>query len=125
MGRQAGDPTMPGARAAGSKAARAADAWRLEDIPNVGPAVADDLRLLDILEPAQLVGRDPYRLYADLCTRSGVTHDPCVCDTFIAAVRFMEGAPSRPWWFYTAERKARFASGAAAAAAKPSGSSSA
>jgi hypothetical protein len=51
MGRQAGDPTMPGARAAGGKAARAADAWRLEDIPNVGPAVADDLRLLDILSP--------------------------------------------------------------------------
>jgi hypothetical protein len=26
-------------------------------------------------------------------------------DTFIAAVRFMEGEPKRPWWKYTAERK--------------------
>jgi hypothetical protein len=26
-------------------------------------------------------------------------------DTFIAAVRFMEGAPKKPWWKYTAERK--------------------
>lgn len=124
MGRAAGDGPS-GGRATGGKAARAADAWRLEDIPNVGPAVADDFRLLDILEPAQLVGRDPYRLYAELCARTGVTHDPCVCDTFIAAVRFMEGGPSRPWWFYTAERKARFASGAADASANPAGSSSA
>jgi hypothetical protein len=109
LARQAGGSAASGERAAGGKAACAADAWRLEDIPNVGPSVADDLRLLDILEPAQLVGRDPYRLYAELCARTGVTHDPCVCDTFIAAVRFMEGAPSRPWWFYTAERKARLA----------------
>ena len=28
-------------------------------------------------------------------------------DTFIAATRFMAGEPARPWWHYTAERKAR------------------
>jgi hypothetical protein len=28
-----------------------------------------------------------------------------VLDVFISAVRFMEGAPARPWWRYTAERK--------------------
>jgi pathogenicity locus Cdd1 protein len=32
-----------------------------------------------------------------------------VLDTFIAAVRYMEGAPKRPWWHYTAERKRRLA----------------
>jgi hypothetical protein len=32
-------------------------------------------------------------------------HDPCVLDTFIAAVRYMEGAPNTPWWHYTPERK--------------------
>jgi len=31
--------------------------------------------------------------------------DPCLCDAFIAAVRFMEGGPVRPWWYYTPERK--------------------
>jgi len=31
--------------------------------------------------------------------------DPCVIDTFISAVRFMEGAPALPWWHYTEERK--------------------
>ena len=30
-------------------------------------------------------------------------------DTFIAAVRFMEGEPKKPWWKYTAERKRELA----------------
>ena len=80
-------------------------ATRLEDIPNIGPSIADDLRALDIFEPAQLVGQDPYDLYARLAQLSGEAHDPCLCDAFIAAVRFMEGGPTRPWWYYTPERK--------------------
>jgi predicted GIY-YIG superfamily endonuclease len=78
---------------------------RLEDIPNVGPAVAGDLRQLGITSPGELPGRDPYALYDDLCRITGLRHDPCVLDTFIAAVRYMEGAPKKPWWKYTAERK--------------------
>lgn len=78
---------------------------RLEDLPNVGPAVAGDLRRLGITTPAGLPGRDPYALYDDLCRITGHRHDPCVLDTFIAAVRYMEGAPKRPWWKYTAEHK--------------------
>ena len=78
---------------------------RLEDIPNVGPAVAADLRQLGITSPAGLPGRDPYALYDELCRITGQRHDPCVLDTFVAAVRYMEGAPKRPWWKYTAERK--------------------
>ena len=78
---------------------------RLEDIPNVGPAIAGDLRRLGIASPAELPGRDPFALYDELCRVTGYRHDPCVLDTFIAAVRYMEGAPKRPWWKYTAERK--------------------
>src|SRR3954471_45556 len=81
------------------------DIARLEDIPNVGPAVAADLRQLGITAPAGLPGRDPYALYDDLCRITGQRHDPCVLDTFIAAVRYMDGAPKKPWWKYTAERK--------------------
>ena len=87
------------------KAARAEDAQRLEDIPNVGASIADDLRAIDIFEPAQLVGQNPYELYRRSNAVAGVVQDPCLCDTFIAAVRFMEGGPVRPWWYYTAERK--------------------
>jgi hypothetical protein len=78
---------------------------RLEDIPNIGASIAGDLRSLGIARPQQLAGKDPYRLYRELNRRSGVRHDPCVADAFIAAVRYMEGAPKRPWWHYTSERK--------------------
>ena len=77
----------------------------LEDLPNVGPAVAADFRRLGIRAPRELAGRDPYALYDELNRMTGMRHDPCLLDTFIAAVRFIEGAPARPWWKYTAERK--------------------
>src|SRR3977135_2672214 len=85
------------------------DVATLEDIPNVGPAVAGDLRQLGITLPADLLGRDPYAMYDDLCRLTGVRHDPCLLDTFIAAVRSMSGEPNRPWWKYTAERKRELA----------------
>jgi predicted GIY-YIG superfamily endonuclease len=81
----------------------------LEDIPNIGPAIAADLRQLGITTPADLPGRDPYGMYDDLCRITGQRHDPCLLDTFIAAVRYMEGAPKKPWWKYTAERKREMA----------------
>ena len=79
---------------------------QLEDIPNVGPAIAAKLRRIDVLEPADLVGRDPYVMFDELTARSGVEHDPCLLDVFIAATRFMSGEDQEPWWAYTAERKA-------------------
>ena len=59
----------------------------LEDIPNIGPSTAADLRQLGIITPADLRGRDRYALYDDLCRITGKRHDPCMLDTFIAAVR--------------------------------------
>jgi predicted GIY-YIG superfamily endonuclease len=81
----------------------------LEDIPNIGPAIAADLRQLGITSPGDLPGRDPYAMYDDLCRITCQRHDPCLLDTFIAAVRYMEGAPKKPWWKYTAERKREMA----------------
>lgn len=81
----------------------------LEDIPNVGPSIAGDLRRLGIHEPGDLIGQQPDELYRALCVATRTRQDPCVLDVFIAAVRFMEGAPPRPWWHYTAERKRRYA----------------
>src|SRR4051794_12431331 len=85
------------------------DLARLEDVPNVGPTIAGDLRRLGITLPVDLIGRDPYALYDELCRLTGQRHDPCVLDTFLAAVRYMEGAPKKPWWKYTAERKRELA----------------
>ena len=93
-----------------SKSNQGRDLRRLEDIPNVGHAIAADLRRLGITLPAELLGRDPYAMYDDLCRITGQRHDPCLLDTFIAAVRFMEGESKKPWWKYTAERKSEMAS---------------
>ena len=84
---------------------------RLEEIPNIGPALAEDLRLVGVSHPQDLIGRDPYSMYEELCFKTGELHDPCVIDVFISAVRFMEGEPKRPWWAYTPERKQRLAGG--------------
>jgi hypothetical protein len=77
----------------------------LEQIPNIGPSIAANLRHVGILSPQDLLGKDPYKMYDDLCRSTGVRHDPCVIDVFIAAVRFMAGEPKKPWWKYTPERK--------------------
>jgi hypothetical protein len=81
----------------------------LEDIPNIGPSIAGNLRRIGVKEPRALVGRDPFAMYDELCRITGQNHDPCLLDVFISAVRFMEGAPPKPWWKYTAERKRQMA----------------
>jgi hypothetical protein len=87
------------------KAASAADCLNLEQLPNIGPALAEDLRLIGIRHPAQLRGRDPFVMYQSLCAATGHRQDPCVLDTFMAATDFMRGAAPSPWWHYTAQRK--------------------
>jgi Pathogenicity locus len=49
-------------------------------------------------------------LYRGLCAKTGRRQDPCVLDTFMAATDFMRGAEPRPWWTYTAQRKAVYGS---------------
>ena len=44
-------------------------------------------------------------MFDELRRATGQRHDPCLLDTFIAAVRFMSGEPAKPWWAYTDERK--------------------
>lgn len=85
---------------------------RLEDLPNIGPAGARDLRLLGIEAPAELVGQDPYELYDRLSLLTGQRQDPCVLDVLLSVVRFMAGDPARPWWDYSAERQRNLAAAA-------------
>jgi hypothetical protein len=60
---------------------------------------------IDIREPRDLIGRDPYEMFDELEARTGERHDPCLLDVFIAVTRFMSGEPAKPWWSYTSERK--------------------
>ncbi|ASQ91310.1 mitomycin resistance protein [Prosthecochloris sp. GSB1] len=78
---------------------------KLTDLPNVGPAIANDLRLIGIERPADLAGRSPVELYHALSSIRGKRQDPCVLDVFLSVVRFMDGGEPRAWWHYTAERK--------------------
>ena len=90
------------------KAASAAECRTLEQLPNIGPSLAADLRLIGIRHPSELLGKDAFALYQQLCTATGQRHDPCVLDTFMAATDFMRGAQAAPWWHYTPQRKAQF-----------------
>jgi hypothetical protein len=90
------------------KAASAAECAVLEQLPNIGPSLAADLRAIGIVRPSDLRGQDAFALYRKLCTVTGQRQDPCVLDTFMAAVDFMQGAPAAPWWRYTPQRKAQF-----------------
>jgi hypothetical protein len=90
------------------KAATASACETLEQLPNIGPALAADLRLIGIKTPRDLRGKDAFVLYQKLCAATGQRQDPCVLDTFMAVTDFMRGAPAAPWWSYTAQRKALF-----------------
>jgi hypothetical protein len=79
---------------------------KLTDLPNIGKAGAADLVLLGIHQPADLIGRDPYQMYQQLCQLTAQRHDPCVIDVFISITRFMQGEAPQVWWAYSAERKA-------------------
>ena len=87
------------------KARTADECQTLEQLPNIGPSIAADLRLLGVQHPAQLCQLDALQLYQQLCRATGKRQDPCVLDTFMAATDFMRGAPAKPWWTYTALRK--------------------
>ena len=90
------------------KAASAAECERLEQLPNIGPSIAADLRLIGIAHPQALAMADALQLYRALEQATGKRQDPCVLDTFIAACDFMRGGAAQPWWAYTAERKQRY-----------------
>ena len=81
----------------------------LTAIPNVGPAVARKFLALDVRGPDDLRGRGPEELFERLCAQDGRRHDPCLLDTFVAAVAYADGGPARPWWEFSRARKARAA----------------
>lgn len=79
----------------------------LMTLPNVGPAVARRLLRIGIEAPEALRNQDPAELFDRLSNLSGHPEDPCLLDTLTAVVAFAAGEPSRPWWHYSRERRAR------------------
>ena len=74
----------------------------LQVIPGVGPSLARDLRVLGIEKVADLRGRDPEQLYAELEARVGRHVDRCVLYVFRSSVYFAEQTQPEPeltdWW---------------------------
>jgi len=85
------------------KAKRPEQAGRLEDLPNIGKAIAADLRAIGICDPRQLAERTPLEVYGRLAGAMGERHDPCVLYTLLSVRDFFDRGTARPWWEFVAE----------------------
>jgi len=75
------------------------------DLPNIGAVIEKNFVVLGMNRPVELIGKNPYKMYRELCELTQKSHDPCVLDVLISAVRYMEGGPPKKWWEFTEERK--------------------
>lgn len=74
---------------------------------NIGAAMQSDLHMLGVATVGQLATRDVDELYLDLAAMTGTRHDPCVHDTFAAAIHQARTGEALAWWDFTPARKAR------------------
>jgi hypothetical protein len=80
-------------------------------LANIGPAMRRDFRLLGIDTVAELARQDADKLYLKLSALTGHRQDPCVWDTFAAAIHQAKTGEAKPWWTWTKVRKARAGKG--------------
>jgi hypothetical protein len=83
---------------------------QLGDLISIGPAMLRDFEMLGIRSVAQLAKQDAQRMYCKLERLRGQHLDPCVLDTFAAAVA-QARHPRLPaekcrWWYWSRRRKA-------------------
>src|SRR5688500_14594600 len=78
---------------------------QLQTLPNVAPATAADLLCLAVGSVADLSRRDPQELYDRISAMDGVRHDPCVLDTYAAAIHAARTGDAVPWWEFSDARK--------------------
>ena len=84
---------------------------QLGDLISIGPAMLKDFEMLGIRSVAQLAKRDPQQMYEKMGRLTGQRQDPCVLDTFCAAVAQAKN-PRLPgekcqWWWWSRKRKRR------------------
>jgi hypothetical protein len=84
---------------------------QLGDLISIGPAMLRDFEMLGIRSVSQLAKQNPNKMYTRLERLTGAHQDPCVLDTFQAAVAQARN-PRLPveqcqWWYWSRKRKAR------------------
>lgn len=86
-------------------------ARQLGDLISVGPAMLRDFGQLGIRSVAQLARQNPHKMYERLSHLAGHRQDPCVLDTFCAAVAQARNprlpAEKCQWWYWSRKRNAR------------------
>jgi hypothetical protein len=87
-----------------------AEKRKFKDLISVGPAIARDFEMLGIRSMSQLARQNPRKMYDRLCVQTGERQDPCVLDTFVAAVAQAKNphlpAAQCQWWHWSCKRKA-------------------
>ena len=89
----------------------AAKGRKLKDLISIGPAMLRDFELLGIRSVAALARQNPRQMYEKMERATGQRQDPCVLDTFCAAVAQARnprlGAEKCQWWWWSRKRKQR------------------
>ena len=84
---------------------------KFQDLVSVGPAIERDFVMMGIRNVEELAKQDPKKMYDKLCRLTGERQDPCVLDTFEAAVAQAVNprlpAEKCQWWYWSKIRKAR------------------
>lgn len=88
-----------------------ATARQLADLIGIGPAMLGDFDLLGIHSVTQLAKHEPRKMYERLNRKTGQRQDPCVLDTFSAAVAQARNprlpAEQCQWWYWSRKRQPR------------------
>ena len=66
-----------------------------------------DFNLLGITSVAQLATQDADELYSRIAVLTGARHDPCVHDSYAAAIHQAKTGEALNWWAFTPLRKER------------------
>jgi len=83
----------------------------LGELISIGPAMLRDFELLGIRSVVELARQNPQRMYEKMERATGQRQDPCVLDTFCAAVAQARNprleAERCQWWWWSRKRKER------------------
>ena len=78
---------------------------QLEDLPNIGKAIAAHLHRIGIVRADHLGRREPLAIYRELSKVMGHRLDPCLLYTLLSVKHFLDCGEALPWWNFTAEGK--------------------